>query len=127
MNKTWINVKDKLPEYGQYVLVIYNGGNWIGRDKKHRGMHNVLVAQLEKDKSYRDNDGKPYPAPDRWRYGCYHHLRWNYVSYWAPIPDLPEDELVEPGPADFDTPWVRDCAKTFEETSRKYIKVKKRD
>jgi hypothetical protein len=74
----WINRKDRLPEYGQYVLVYYCGDNW-GQD----GYHRVKVARFERDE--RNNDNNYY-----WDCGCNLELFGQDVSHWMPLPTIHE-------------------------------------
>lgn len=60
----WINVKDRLPEYNDDVLVIDNG--------------DIYIAHLSKQWDM---------LPD---FYC-HAGRIKYVTHWMPLPEVPHD------------------------------------
>lgn len=72
----WINVKDKIPEIGQRVLVYQEGGVFGGN---------------EIDITWRDQD--IYPTDPE----LHNRIVWdgqgirNYIYWWMPLPEPPKD------------------------------------
>jgi hypothetical protein len=109
MNNTmnnWIDVNTKLPEEDEYVLVIYNGGNWEENESKE-GKHNCVVAKLVKGISIeernilkenlaprgnihmREDQCSNNPTSYCWETFGPLNMFGHEVSYWMPIPPLP--------------------------------------
>lgn len=96
MNK-WIKVEEQLPEDGEYVLTIYNRGNWISKDGRE-GKHTYIVAKFLKGKLLSDNKEGPFRMQDQFENNSVPYC-WDTfgplklfgqdVSFWMSLPEGP--------------------------------------
>lgn len=78
----WIDVKDRLPEIGRYVLARYNGGNWIDSSDPEN-VYTVVVKR--KACVVGGNDREPYRY-DTFGPGDFFSYQ---ISHWMPLPPPP--------------------------------------
>ncbi len=89
----WINVEDRLPDNNEYVLAIYNGGNWLSGGKSE-GNHTYRVCQFVKGKTKEENltgswtfgdEGFNNQKPYAWLTTGPLRLFGQDVTYWMPL------------------------------------------
>ncbi len=84
MEKEWISIKDKLPEYNKKVLVC--------RPNQYSGNIDILIATLhqkvEQGRSYGMSDMRgsyKNTYNDYWSFPSIQLL--NHITYWMPLPE----------------------------------------
>lgn len=89
----WISVKDRLPEFKEFVLAYVKNKDPEGRFNRE----GVYVAQLEDKVPKHDPEGKRnfwgIPGYDSewtvWAWSCFTEPE---VTHWRPLPEPPKEE-----------------------------------
>lgn len=84
MNMGWIDVKDKLPEIGQNVLLISHG--W---DNYQNGIYIGALQKVESDKASNRKFWIMKTLGSDWTICEYSFFHAPNVTHWMPIPPLP--------------------------------------
>jgi hypothetical protein len=74
----WINVKDRLPEDSERVLIVHNGS--------------VVIASLEWEYPHHED---MYEKFQYWETENLSEIEWFDVTYWQPLPTVPKEEEDE--------------------------------
>lgn len=86
----WISVEDRMPEYGEKMMLSYIA-HWISNDGENKtGKPHVCVGR----RTHTDKIGEHYDLKDIGAKGISHkadgYFEDRQVTHWKPLPDPPE-------------------------------------